>query len=457
MAHGCLRSLGGVYYAAHPFRESMTSDTRGQLGSRDMKVRRIAVGLEEIAGYGHNLTMGLREGGVVCDHLCIYPHKFQYSHEDANDLTRLMSRMVVTEWGSRKIFGRIGHAFLRIPLFLYSALKYDCFIFLFNNSFLWMFDLPLLRLLGKKVVIVFLGSDVRPNYMNGLFIGEGNGQSLAKLRKGCRKRKRAIRISELFANHIVSGRTISQFQRRLYVDWFWLGIPLDIYRDVVVRDGRASGDGPLRILHSPSNRDVKGSDLIEGMVERLRAKGYPIEFTEITNCPHDEVIAELKRTDLVIDQLYSDTPMATFSAEALIYGVAVVVGGYFAEQLSDRELSEMPTLFCDPDRVEEVVESLLREPERLASIGETARDRVSMICDRRKVAERYLALLSGSDEEVCYRDPRNDQYMKGSGAPIDAVLSTYRRIFHRWGRKGFMLGDREDLLKRIMEMIEADP
>ena len=46
-------------------------------------------------------------------------------------------------------------------------MRFDVFVFGFANTFLRLAELPLLRLLRKKVIFVLHGSDARPPYMNG--------------------------------------------------------------------------------------------------------------------------------------------------------------------------------------------------------------------------------------------------------------------------------------------------
>jgi|WetSurMetagenome_2_1015567.scaffolds.fasta_scaffold23190_3 hypothetical protein len=416
---------------------------------------RIAIGLEEIAGYGFNLAEGMKENGMECDMLCIYPHKFSYDNGvQTNGLVRLMSGMFSGANGKKKMIAHVGHFFLRFPLWIHSLVKYDQFIFLFNNTFFWKLDLPFMRLLRKKVVVVCMGSDVRPVYMNGLFVRDDHSIPLSKIRCKSKKQILSVRLSEIFANDIISCEAISQFEKRPYIDWYWVGIPLEIDQDAGKERFVVSKGDTIRILHSPSNRTVKGSDLISDIISRLKEKGYPIEFTEITNKPHDEVIRELERTHLVIDQLYSDTPMATFSAEASMHAVPVVVGGYLAEDIIKNDISKVPTIFCTPDRVEEVVESLLNAPEKLSSFGKMAEGYVKDRCDRKNVAGRYIVILSENKDDVRYRDPYEDRYIKGSGAPLTTMTDTYSRIYHKWGEKGFMLNDRKNLLASVLSLLK---
>ncbi len=121
---------------------------------------------------------------------------------------------------------------------------------------------------------------------------------------------------------------------RPFVNYFRIGMPrprsqqVEMTADSEDHYEARSALRPTRILHAPSHPRAKGTDRIRLAVESLRSKGYEIEYTELTNAANAEVLAHLHECDFVIDQLYSDTPMATFAAEAADVGRPSVVGGY---------------------------------------------------------------------------------------------------------------------------------
>lgn len=46
------------------------------------------------------------------------------------------------------------------------------------------------------------------------------------------------------------------------------------------------------------------------------------------------VLQELQQCDFVIDELYSDVPLAMLATEAAIFGKPVIVGGYYSNNFS---------------------------------------------------------------------------------------------------------------------------
>lgn len=59
-------------------------------------------------------------------------------------------------------------------------------------------------------------------------------------------------------------------------------------------------------MHSPSDPGAKGTPLIREAVEKLKASGVDVTFVELVGVPNSKVIEEIKKADLVIDQMYAD-------------------------------------------------------------------------------------------------------------------------------------------------------
>lgn len=81
----------------------------------------------------------------------------------------------------------------------------------------------------------------------------------------------------------------------------------------------------LRIIHSPTNRAMKGTELILPVIERVN-KERDIEFVLVENTPHDRVL-EIKRTcDLAIEQVgnYGGTGYGRNSLENLALGIPTI-------------------------------------------------------------------------------------------------------------------------------------
>src|SRR5918997_113752 len=132
---------------------------------------KIFIGLTEIAGYYAHLAEGFRELGFESTFYNLVPHPFKYGGDEAS--TRLV-RLIRWLQGKRSGLPRnsvMGLSLLSLQALLKGLLlctavtKYDVFIMGFGSSFfpgfLKHYDILILRLLKKKTVFVFHGSDSR--------------------------------------------------------------------------------------------------------------------------------------------------------------------------------------------------------------------------------------------------------------------------------------------------------
>lgn len=86
-----------------------------------------------------------------------------------------------------------------------------------------------------------------------------------------------------------------------------------------------SVNGPLKIIHAPTNRDIKGTHYLLNAVSKLNAK-FPgaVELVLVEGLSHDEAIKQYAQADLVVDQLLVGW-YGGFAVEAMLLGKPVVV------------------------------------------------------------------------------------------------------------------------------------
>jgi hypothetical protein len=212
------------------------------------------------------------------------------------------------------------------------------------------------------------------------------------------------------------------------------------------RSNLSTSNGNVRILHAPSRPEAKGTTRIRAAVASLLANGHHIELVEIVNRPNADVLQELARCDLVVDEVWSDTPMAGFAAEAACYGKPAIVGGYGWDLLREMVPAERfpPSHICHPDALEAAIERLVVDAEYRCELGEQARHFVESRWTCRKVAEAYLELIEGNGLERWLRDPKGRLYLQGCGMDEQRVRQTVRAFIERGGRAALQIGDRPD-------------
>ncbi|MBI3585527.1 MAG: glycosyltransferase [Ignavibacteriales bacterium] len=95
--------------------------------------------------------------------------------------------------------------------------------------------------------------------------------------------------------------------------------------DVAPYKMRMDENKHLRIVHSPTNRDAKGTELILPVMERVK-KARNVEFVLIENTPHDEVLRIKQTCDIAIEQVgnMGGTGYGRNSLETLAMGIPTI-------------------------------------------------------------------------------------------------------------------------------------
>lgn len=434
---------------------------------------RIFIGLTEVSGYYAKLKKGFDELGVHAEFFPLQAHRFQYS-DDRYPLIPAFARYCVVRRIDAMRENRLARPFWflmvllsRLPLFVWAALKFDAFLLGGGSSFFRFREFPLLRALGKKIIYTFHGTDSRPAYIDGFCEGLTPPQALPPgtdwpdeetVRSYCRialARKQTVQRVEKYANVVVNAPPQAQFHTHPFVIGLAVGLPFDLagapvrYRE----DG-----GPVRALHSPSESEAKGTKEIRRAVEGLQRDGVRIDYIEIRGRPNAEVLAEIDRCDFVIDQLYSDSPMAGFAAEAAFHGKPAVVGGYYCERVQE-DLHETwlpPSLYCRPERLREAIRTLAIDRALRLRLGLKAKEFVESNWTARHVAARYLLMIDGNFPKDWLYDPCRNNYVKGMGFPENQLRQLLRKLIEQAGRKALQLTEHPKLEQLFVNFASGD-
>ena len=83
-------------------------------------------------------------------------------------------------------------------------------------------------------------------------------------------------------------------------------------------------DKEIVIVHSPTSREIKGTDLIIDAVKRIKKRHSNIRFVMVENVPNKKAIEIYKRANIVIDQVLVGW-YGGFAVEAMKMGKPVAV------------------------------------------------------------------------------------------------------------------------------------
>jgi glycosyltransferase involved in cell wall biosynthesis len=235
--------------------------------------------------------------------------------------------------GDRSKLGRLAG---RLRFAAQALGEYDVFHFNFGQTLLPRrgrlgLDLPLLRALGKRVFMTFQGSDARAGAADIDFV-----------RRHCH-RTFCVNPDLL---RFVPG---SEFVPYASVD-----------PRIITPETREPRRGPIRIVHAPTNREIKGTEHVLAAVERLRGR-HDVELRLVEGLPHAEAMQLYRDADLVIDQLRIGW-YGGFAVEAMAMGKPVVchIADEDLELVPEAMRRALPIVRATPESLPDVLDDLLR-------------------------------------------------------------------------------------------------
>ncbi|MBN2374584.1 glycosyltransferase [bacterium] len=449
-----------------------------------MKKPRVFMVLTEISGHYSSLKKGFNELGIICTFINLSDNRYAYSGADKSwiaDKIRYYKRLKNSTGRLNlpmKVFYATAVFLLKSALFCWALSCHDIFIFGFNSSFFHLKDLPVIKLLGKKIIYQFHGSDSRPPYLDGSLIMEGETFNTFSCIKQTRKKKRIIATIDRYADAIIDTPAQGHFHNRPFVNWMYIGLPNrpDNAPDILIPPDKQPDrrlehpvslrkspdtilppdeqpDSPVRILHCPSHPEAKGTPLIRQVIKDLISKGFKLEFIEVAGKPNSVVIGEMKRCDIVIDQLFADYGMPGLATEAAWFGKPVVICGY-AVELWEKILSPQdrpPTLYVDVKQFPNALEKIITDKEYRRELGRLAGDFVRNKWHPAKIAQRYLMIADGFIPPQWMYNPAEISYIHGCCVEESKLKTMIRQVIETGGVQALQLDEKPILAKRIAE------
>jgi hypothetical protein len=329
---------------------------------------RVAIGPLDPAGAGAALAEGLRELGAEADVAVSFRHPFGLP--------------------SDRVLGRAGRLLYGL------ALPARADVVHYQSGWTWTpgeFDARWARAWGRTLVVSFHGDDCR---LYGLARALFPTQAPVKTPADDEAvRRRLRRVSRLCHGAVVKDLELATyvypFFERVYV------VPPAIRGDLLGERRRepARGRTPV-VLHAPSDPRYKGTSLIEQAVSEVERR-TPLELRLLHGVPHDVLRRELRRADVVVDQVNAATT-GVLALEAMALGLPVLAE-YDPAVLAPFQ-AEVPVVRVSPQTLAQELEDLLGDPERRRDLAERGREYVARVHAPARVAAAALRVYSHARE-----------------------------------------------------------
>lgn len=270
------------------------------------------------------------------------------------------------------------------PLGLKSPLR---FIYRAYSAMLEFADLALLKRSGKAVFMTFQGDDAR----QGDFCRANFDVTWAKRLpfdyydpEDDKAKRRRIAIIDRYVDGMYSVNPDLLYvlpERARFIPY--ASVDLRMWMPKQRPDART-----LRVLHAPTHRILKGTDVILDAVDRLKRAGERFEFVMVENVKHKDARELYESADLAVDQLFGGW-YGGFAVEMMALGVPVIchMRPEDLRFLPAEMRSEMPIIATHPATFCDVLRKWIRAPRsEVRQIGARSRAYVERWHDPVKIA-----------------------------------------------------------------------
>jgi glycosyltransferase involved in cell wall biosynthesis len=142
------------------------------------------------------------------------------------------------------------------------------------------------------------------------------------------------------------------------------------------------------IIHAPTHRPFKGSDIIESTIDRLK-KEKPLTYINIEGKSHEETLKHYQQADIIIDQILCGA-YGNLSVEAMALGKPVIC--YLRPDLMKTYPQSLPIVSANPDNLYDQLKQLVNNPERCYELGKEGRSYVEKHHEGSKVIKQLIAI-----------------------------------------------------------------
>ncbi len=304
--------------------------------------------------------------------------------------------------GSDNFITKIYFYVLNLIIKINCFFKFDIFHFYYGKTLLPnQIDLYFYKLLGKKVIMEYLGNDIQlygvskekykfTNVTHMMTEDEGLIADQNILKRFSHEKKY---IDKTY----VCAPLYSEFAENSEV------IPLAIdINQFNYTPLPPLVDNTIKIMHAPTHRGFKGTSFIIEAIEKLKLEGFQIELDLVEGVTHQELINRYKNCHLFIDQILGGW-YGTATIEAMAIGRPTMV--FLREEYFDyiNWGKEIPIINVNPDTFYNGLKQLLiNNPfEQLNVLGVKSRNFIETFHDAdlvtQKLIKDYQKLISSSN------------------------------------------------------------
>lgn len=251
-------------------------------------------------------------------------------------------------------------------------------------------DLPILKKMGRKIVMHFRGCDIREREKNMELNPEINICQKCdyyipyEKKYGCqvgrvkRRRELAVRYGDAF---LVTTPDLKDF------------VPGAVYLPLFAPQAGApekkSVSREINIVHVTNHPGIEGTDEIEAVMEGLKKEGFAVNFRKFSGISYDKALEAYAGSDLSIGKLKMGY-YANSQIESMYCGTPAIT--FVRPRFMTEDMRNSGFIFSSIERLKDTMEYLLAHPEEIAKKRSIARESILRLHDNEVIARRLLGL-----------------------------------------------------------------
>lgn len=276
-----------------------------------------------------------------------------------------------------------------------AAREYDIFHFfwgesLYGSRFMPHCDLPILRLMGKRIFVHFRGIElIDIKYFDYLRSRIING-SMTKPPMQRPDQIRSLKKWRQFSHRMLVSEPdlLEIVPEALLVQQ---AIDLKKWRPARPYP-KSREDGIIRIAHAPSMRRKKGTEFVEKAVQDLKRAGYKVELVLIEKVCFDKVKSLYEVCDIGVDQVLYGW-YGKVSVELMALGKPVIC--YIDKNLA-KYREDLPVINSGPDKLFDELKALIDNAQLRSELGKRGQEYVNKYHDVGSIIGQCLDLYRRS-------------------------------------------------------------
>ncbi len=167
-------------------------------------------------------------------------------------------------------------------------------------------------------------------------------------------------------------------------------LPLDLSEIPWIPSGK-NKNSKVKIIHTPSRAGFKGTEIVLKAIKKLEIIRNDFEFKVISGLPFNDYINEIGEADIIIDQVWSQSPgmnalWLAAMGKVVFSGNTTLAQAYFNFSKDSPIINAHP----DPEKLAKDLDSTISSRHRFKSIGENGREYVKNNHDHLVVAKQYI-------------------------------------------------------------------